>query len=169
MTMARPASTNTPGTLLLSKTETGELEESGGSPGKQAPERPLGAMYLEENRTGTGAGAVTVNYLDGGYDYVGASAVPTSLYNGAGVSYYPAPAEAHGPASDASLHSLSSLPNSPLVFLPSSPTALPLRPHLPPPCRPAGAVLPGERLRPCLQAEHWKQNTDHAGTVQQCF
>nr|BAT68973.1 estrogen receptor 1 [Anguilla japonica] len=110
-------------------------------------------MYLEENRpgtgtgtgtgTGSGPGAVAISYLDGGFDYVGPSA---ALYGGTGVSYYPAPAgaaaaaaEAQGPASDASLHSLGSLPGSPLVFLPASPQ---LSPFLHPAHLPAGQQVP---------------------------
>ncbi|KAJ8275251.1 hypothetical protein COCON_G00098760 [Conger conger] len=124
--MERRASSSIPGTLLLGKTETGELEDSGESPGKPPPAE----MFLEENRTGTGTGpvavtgAVTLSYLDAGYKYVGSSASPTPLYNatGVGVSYYPSSStEAHGPAPDPGLHPLGSLPASPLVFLPSSP------------------------------------------------
>ncbi|KAJ8409698.1 hypothetical protein AAFF_G00217570 [Aldrovandia affinis] len=115
--MARPAPTKAPRALLPEKTEAGELEASGGSRGKLAAERALGDMYPEEG----GAGAAPVTYLDGGYDYAAPPAATAApIYNGAGVSYYPAPLDSHGSASDASLHSLGGVPTRHLVFLPSS-------------------------------------------------
>ncbi|KAG5846463.1 hypothetical protein ANANG_G00115230 [Anguilla anguilla] len=122
--MARPSSARAPGTLPLGKTEAeGELEESAGSlgnPRREGPDRHVpGGEPPGTGRdgtgtgTGSGPGAVAISYLDGGYDY--------------------------GPASDASLHSLGSLPGSPLVFLPASPQ---LSPFVHPAHLPAGQQVP---------------------------
>ncbi|XP_036406310.1 estrogen receptor [Megalops cyprinoides] len=129
--MARPAPSKTPEVLLLRKTETRELEASGGSPVKLTPEKALGEMYLEDNETGAGV----VSYLDSGYDYAAPPAAATPLYNSGGMGYYSAPVDAHGTGSDASLHSLGSVPTSPLVFMPSSPQLSPFIHHSQQPCQ----------------------------------
>ncbi|XP_045917594.1 estrogen receptor isoform X1 [Micropterus dolomieu] len=82
---------------------------------------PLSDMYPEESR-GSGGGA-TVDFLEGTYDYVAPTPVPTPLYSHSG--YYSAPLDAQGPPSDGSLQSLGSGPTSPLVFVPSSPRLSP--------------------------------------------
>ncbi|XP_055005286.1 estrogen receptor isoform X2 [Boleophthalmus pectinirostris] len=79
-------------------------------------------MYPEESR-GSG-GVTTVDFLDGTYDYTAPTPAPT-LYSHSSTGYFSAPIDAHGPPSDGSLQSLGSGPNSPLVFVPSSPRLSP--------------------------------------------
>nr|BAG82653.1 estrogen receptor alpha [Atractosteus tropicus] len=121
--MARPPYTKPPGLVLLHKIETRELEAFSSSPVKLAPERALGEMYLEENRNST-----AVNYLDGTYEFTTAPAA-TPIYNPTTVSYHSAPVDTHGSASEANLHSLGSVPTSPLVFVPSNPRLSPFVHH----------------------------------------
>ncbi|XP_066556619.1 estrogen receptor isoform X2 [Amia ocellicauda] len=87
------------------------------------PERALSEMFLEEDRTGA-----AVNYLDSTYEFTAAAAA-APLYNPTSMGYHSAPADAHGSTSDASLHSLGSVPTSPLVFLPSNPQLSPFVHH----------------------------------------
>nr|BAF46102.1 estrogen receptor alpha [Acanthogobius flavimanus] len=75
-------------------------------------------MYPEESR-GSG-GVATVDFLDGTYDYTAPTPAPT-LYSHSSTGYFSAPLDVHGPPSDGSLQSLGSGPNSPLMFVPSSP------------------------------------------------
>ncbi|XP_042359656.1 estrogen receptor [Plectropomus leopardus] len=92
------------------------------------PRAPFSDMYPEESR-GSG-GAVTVDFLEGTYDYAAPTPAPTPLYGHSTTGYYSAPLDAHGPPSDGSLQSLGSEPTSPLVFVPSSPR---LSPFMQPP------------------------------------
>nr|O42132.1 RecName: Full=Estrogen receptor; Short=ER; AltName: Full=ER-alpha; AltName: Full=Estradiol receptor; AltName: Full=Nuclear receptor subfamily 3 group A member 1 [Pagrus major]BAA22517.1 estrogen receptor [Pagrus major] len=80
-------------------------------------------MYPEDSR-GSG-GVATVDFLEGTYDYAAPTPAPTPLYSHSTPGYYSAPLDAHGPPSDGSLQSLGSGPNSPLVFVPSSPRLSP--------------------------------------------
>ncbi|KAJ0026827.1 hypothetical protein NQD34_017827 [Periophthalmus magnuspinnatus] len=88
----------------------------------RVPSPPLTSMYPEESK-GSG-GVATVDFLDGTYDYTAPTPAPT-LYSHSSTGYFSAPIDAHGPPSDGSLQSLGSSPNSPLVFVPSSPCLSP--------------------------------------------
>ncbi|KAL0967786.1 hypothetical protein UPYG_G00256900 [Umbra pygmaea] len=103
------------------------LENHVTSPQKLSPPHPPHSdMYPEENGASRGGGAVAVDYLDGGYDYSVPGPAPIySSSNTAAVYYSSAPLDAQGPASDGSLQSLDSSPNSPLVFVHSSPQLSP--------------------------------------------
>lgn len=79
---------------------------------------PFGDIYPEESR-GSG-GTVTVDFLEGTYDYAAPTPASTPLYNHSSTGYYSAPLDAPGPLSDGSLQSLGSGSASPLVFVPSS-------------------------------------------------
>ncbi|KAK7907766.1 hypothetical protein WMY93_016378 [Mugilogobius chulae] len=92
------------------------------SPPRAPSPPPLSGMYPEESR-GSG-GVATVDFLDGTFDYTAPTPAPT-LYNHSSSGYFSAPLDAHGPPSDGSLQSLGSGPNSPLMFVPSSPRLSP--------------------------------------------
>ncbi|XP_072299112.1 estrogen receptor [Eucyclogobius newberryi] len=104
------------------RTTRPELESL--SPPPHAPStRPHSSgMYPEESR-GSG-GVATVDFLDGTYDYTAPTPAPT-LYSHSSAGYFSAALDAHGPPSDGSLQSLGSGPNSPLMFVPSSPRLSP--------------------------------------------
>uniref|UniRef100_A0A671VQI3 Estrogen receptor n=1 Tax=Sparus aurata TaxID=8175 RepID=A0A671VQI3_SPAAU len=99
---------------VLSELETISLQRP--SPPLRAP---LVDMYPEDSRVS--GGVATVDFLEGTYDYAAPTPAPTPLYSHSTPGYYSAPLDAHGPPSDGSLQSLGSGPNSPLVFVPSSP------------------------------------------------
>nr|QEP54294.1 estrogen receptor alpha [Epinephelus fuscoguttatus x Epinephelus polyphekadion] len=99
-----------------------ELETLSPQRPSSPPRAPFSDMYPEESR-GSG-GVATVDFLEGTYDYAAPTPAPT-LYSHSTTGYYSAPLDAHGPPSDGSLQSLGSEPNSPLVFVPSSPRLSP--------------------------------------------
>ena len=103
---------------VLSELETISLQRP--SPPLRAP---LVDMYPEDSRVS--GGVATVDFLEGTYDYAAPTPAPTPLYTHSTPGYYSAPLDAHGPPSDGSLQSLGSGPNSPLVFVPSSPRLSP--------------------------------------------
>nr|XP_061806909.1 estrogen receptor-like [Nerophis lumbriciformis] len=93
-------------------------------PGQSPPPRaPINGMYPEESR-GSGE-VVTVDFLEGTYDYASPTPAQTPLYGHPTPSYYSAPLDTHGSPSDGSLQSLGSGPTSPLVFVPTSPRLSP--------------------------------------------
>ncbi|XP_075452637.1 estrogen receptor isoform X2 [Ascaphus truei] len=115
-----PLHSKTSGVTLLHQIQAGELETLTRPPLKIPLERPLGEMYVENNRTGI------FNYPEGTtYDFAAAAA---PVYSSASLSYA-ASTETFGSSSLAGLHSLNNVPPSPVVFLQTAPQLSPFIHH----------------------------------------
>nr|BAG82648.1 estrogen receptor alpha [Protopterus dolloi] len=119
--MAVPLHSKMTGVALLQQMQANELEMFNSSSMKVQLERPLNDMYLESSRTGP------FTYPESTYEL---TSVPATgpIYNSPGVSYGNSN-ESHGSSNLGGLHSLNSMPASPLVFLQSAPQLSPFVHH----------------------------------------
>ncbi|CAL9692470.1 unnamed protein product [Knipowitschia caucasica] len=121
------------------------------SPPRAPSPPPLSGMYPEESR-GTG-GVAPVDFLDETYDYTTSTLYPST-------GYFPAPLDAPGPPSEGSLQSLGSGPNSPLMFVPSSPR---LSPFMHPPSHPYLDPSSTSIYRPGVMSSQQASREEHSG------
>nr|prf estrogen receptor [Xenopus laevis] len=118
--MTMPLPNKTTGVTFLHQIQSSELETLTRPPLKISLERPLGEMYVENNRTGI------FNYPEGTtYDFAAAAA---PVYSSASLSYA-ASSETFGSSSLTGLHTLNNVPPSPVVFLAKLPQLSPFIHH----------------------------------------
>ncbi|XP_078504898.1 estrogen receptor [Lissotriton helveticus] len=115
-----PLHSKAPGVTLLHQIQATELECRGRPPLKIPLDRPLSEMYVENNRTGI------FNYPEGTTYEFAAAAAP--IYSSAGLGYG-ASSDSFGSGSLGGLHSLNSVPPSPVVFLQTAPQLSPFIHH----------------------------------------
>nr|BAF30926.1 estrogen receptor alpha [Andrias japonicus] len=115
-----PLHSKIPGVTLLHQIQATELETLGRPALKIPLDRPLSDMYVENNRTGI------FNYSEGATFDFAAAAAP--IYSSASLNYA-ASSESFGSTSLGGLHSLNSVPPSPVVFLQTAPQLSPFIHH----------------------------------------
>ncbi|XP_069462879.1 estrogen receptor isoform X2 [Ambystoma mexicanum] len=117
-----PLHSKAPGVALLHQIQATELESLGRAPLKIPLERPRGGdMYVENSRTGL------FNYPEcSSYDFAAAAA---PIYSSASLGYAAAGSESYGSGGLGGLHSLNSVPPSPVVFLQTAPQLSPFIHH----------------------------------------